>query len=290
MFVKRLLSSIVLVALLLLFILCYNRYALAAAVLFLSLCAYRELMRACALSGHLKNEKPLSEHPNLFGCFTDIELLGYCGIIAYYGVMVFTADRTFLLITVFGILILFMFLYVFTFPKYHAREIMMSFFNVIYAPLMLTFIYMTRELPHGVYAVWMIFISSWICDTCAYCVGKLCGKHKLTPVLSPKKTIEGSVGGILGSAIVGGLFAHFLIRPVYPDVKYAALFFALIAAVGAVISQVGDLAASGLKRNMEIKDFGKLIPGHGGVMDRFDSVVFTAPVVFFLTLLLTKQV
>ncbi len=287
MFVKRLLSSIVLVALLLLFILCYNRYALAAAVLFLSLCAYRELMRACALSGHLKNEKPLSEHPNLFGCFTDIELLGYCGIVAYYGVMVFTADRTFLLVTVFGILILFMFLYVFTFPKYHAREIMMSFFNVIYAPLMLTFIYMTRELPHGVYAVWMIFISSWICDTCAYCVGMLIGKHKMTPRLSPKKSVEGAIGGVVGSAVVGGLFAHFLMEPVTGDPN-TTWMFVVIASVGALISQVGDLSASAIKRNMEIKDYGRLIPGHGGVMDRFDSVVFTAPIVYFLTFLLMR--
>ncbi len=281
MFLKRLLSSIVLVILALLFLIT-GGLPLLLQLLLLSLVSYRELMAACHLAGGEKDgKKTLCSSP---------EILGYCGIAAYYAVMFLVPEKAYLLVTVFLVLSAFMALFVAAYPKYGIREIMMSVFCLFYAPLMMSFIYLTRELTMGIYAVWMIFISSWICDTCAYCVGKLCGKHKLTPVLSPKKTIEGSVGGILGSAIVGGLFAHFLIRPVYPDVKYAALFFALIAAVGAVISQVGDLAASGLKRNMEIKDFGKLIPGHGGVMDRFDSVVFTAPVVFFLTLLLTKQV
>ncbi len=158
---------------------------------------------------------------------------------------------------------------------------MSTFFNFIYGPIMLSFVYLTRNLEHGLYFVWLIFIGSWICDTCAYAVGISIGKHKLAPVLSPKKSIEGSIGGILGSMVVGFLYGHFLIQQLI-DIPYTGILFAIISGVAAIISQIGDLAASGIKRNQNIKDYGKLIPGHGGVMDRFDSVIFTAPLVYSL--------
>ena len=176
-----------------------------------------------------------------------------------------------------------MFLYVFTFPRYRAEQIMCSFFNVAYGPLMLSFIYLVRDLEYGAYMVFMIFISSWICDTCAYVVGMLIGKHKMAPKLSPKKSVEGAIGGVAGSVLVGALFGYFLMAPLTGN-GGTTWIFALIGGVGAVISQVGDLAASAIKRNHEIKDYGKLIPGHGGVMDRFDSVIFTAPIIYLLLL------
>ena len=113
----------------------------------------------------------------------------------------------------------------------------------------------------------------------------LFGKHKLAPVLSPKKSIEGALGGIFGSALVGALYAYFVVEPAISEQRVTWIFV-LISAVGAVISQVGDLAASAIKRNHDIKDYGKLIPGHGGVMDRFDSVIFTAPIIYFLAMIL----
>ena len=115
--------------------------------------------------------------------------------------------------------------------------------------------------------------------------GVLLGKHRLAPVLSPKKSVEGAIGGILGSMIVGALYAYLIVESVISDQKILWIFV-LISGVGAVVSQVGDLAASAIKRNHEIKDYGKLIPGHGGVMDRFDSVIFTAPMIYFLAYLL----
>ena len=207
------------------------------------------------------------------------------GIAAYYLLMVFGEDRIYLFLALITILVAFMFLYVFAFPGYRAEQIMCAFFCTAYAPVMLSFIYLVRSLPYGIYTVWMIFISSWICDTCAYVVGMLVGKHKLAPVLSPKKSIEGALGGIAGSALVGAAYAYFLVERVIEQ-QQITWIFVLISAVGAVISQVGDLAASAIKRNHEIKDYGKLIPGHGGVMDRFDSVIFTAPMIYFLALLL----
>ena len=133
----------------------------------------------------------------------------------------------------------------------------------------------------GLYIVWLILISSWGCDTCAYCVGILIGKHKMSPVLSPKKSVEGAVGGVLGAAALGALYG-WMVMDRLKEEQRLILFFALICGVGALISMVGDLAASAIKRNADIKDYGKLIPGHGGVMDRFDSVIFTAPVIYFM--------
>jgi phosphatidate cytidylyltransferase len=112
------------------------------------------------------------------------------------------------------------------------------------------------------------------------------GKHKLAPVLSPKKSIEGSIGGIVGSAIVGAIFGTYLDNTL--GLNNFTLILAIVGGVGSVISQVGDLAASAIKRNHDIKDYGKLIPGHGGIMDRFDSVIFTAPITYFMIILLMK--
>ena len=145
---------------------------------------------------------------------------------------------------------------------------------MIYVAVMLSFIYLTRNLPDGHFAVWLIFICSWGCDTCAYCVGMLIGRHKMAPVLSPKKSVEGAVGGVAGAALLGAVFGALTAGKVWE--------YALICAAGALISMVGDLAASAIKRNRDIKDYGKLIPGHGGILDRFDSVIFTAPIIYYL--------
>ena len=153
-------------------------------------------------------------------------------------------------------------------------------FGIVYVAVMLSFIYLTRELPGGKFHVWLIFLCSWGCDTCAYCVGMLIGKHKMAPVLSPKKSVEGAVGGVAGAALLGVIYAAATQGPM--------LEYAVICAIGALISMVGDLAASAIKRNQGIKDYGKLIPGHGGILDRFDSVIFTAPVIYFLSLVMIE--
>ena len=109
----------------------------------------------------------------------------------------------------------------------------------------------------------------------------------MSPKLSPKKSIEGAIGGIAGSALVGALYSYFIVDSVITE-QNVTWAFILISAIGAMISQIGDLAASAIKRNHEIKDYGKLIPGHGGVMDRFDSVIFTAPMIYLLVIILIR--
>ena len=102
----------------------------------------------------------------------------------------------------------------------------------------------------------------------------------MSPVLSPKKSVEGAVGGVVGAALLGAIYAAVVQGPM--------LEYAVICAIGALISMVGDLAASAIKRNHNIKDYGTLIPGHGGIMDRFDSVIFTAPVIYYLSMFMMR--
>ena len=111
----------------------------------------------------------------------------------------------------------------------------------------------------------------------------------MAPVLSPKKSIEGAVGGVAGAALIGFLYAWGLQKAGVTAVSDDAIWaFPLISGVGAVLSQLGDLAASGIKRDHNIKDYGRLIPGHGGIMDRFDSVIVTAPLIYYLCIILLE--
>lgn len=274
MFYKRALSAIVLVIIALAVILTGG--ALLAVVLFmLSLIAFLELTKAVGI--HQKDKK-----------INALEVSGVIGITLYYATMFFIKMDTAMCFALILAFMAIMFVYVFAFPKFKSNEVMATFFCVIYAPVLLSFIYLTRNLRFGIYVVWLIFISSWICDTCAYLVGVMLGKHKMAPKLSPKKSIEGGVGGIVGAAAVGALFGYYVQSYVLVG-QQLVLVFAIIGALGAVISQTGDLAASAIKRNHEIKDYGKLIPGHGGVMDRFDSVIFAAPMIYFLAYFLMDQ-
>ncbi len=161
---------------------------------------------------------------------------------------------------------------------------MAAFFGVFYLSVMLSFIYQTRILPGGVFTVWLIFICAWGCDTCAYCVGMLIGRHKMAPILSPKKSVEGGVGGIVGAALIGVVYGLLVNR--FGGAEVNVISYAVIGAAGGAVSQIGDLAASAIKRKHNIKDYGKLIPGHGGILDRFDSVIFTAPIIYCLAVLL----
>ena len=250
---------------------------LAAILLIVSCTAFRELCKATGVH----NGKGMDL----------LENVGYVGIIAYYFLIWqsgegkgFVSGEHLMMLCI-GMLMLIMAVYVLTFPKYRSEQIMAVYFSMIYAPVMLSFIYLTECMEHGFYLVWMIFISSWVCDTCAYFTGVTFGKHKMAPVLSPKKSIEGAIGGVVGSTAVGALYAVLIVQRVIPD-RNLIIIFAVICGIGTVISQIGDLAASAIKRNHEIKDYGTCIPGHGGIMDRFDSVIFTAPMIYFMARLL----
>ena len=204
-------------------------------------------------------------------------IAGYLACLGYYGLVWFEGQHYVTLLAIAALMVL-MSIYVFTFPKYGTEQITVAFFGIFYLGIMLSYLYQVRAMADGKYLVWLIFLSSWGCDTCAYCAGMLLGKHRLAPVLSPKKSVEGAVGGVVGAILLGIIYAA--------ATKGGMVEYAIICGVGALISMVGDLAASAIKRNQGIKDYGKLIPGHGGILDRFDSVIFTAPVIYFLAVAL----
>ena len=261
MFKTRLISGIILVAIALATIISGN-WILFFTTLCVSLIGMQELYKVM---------KVRDDH------FTVLEVAGYLGAILYYMAVRVDFEKFGMMAVILGMILL-LFVYVFAYPKYRAEQIMAAFFGQIYVAVMLSFIYLTRGLPDGKFLVWLIFLCSWGCDTCAYCVGMLIGKHKMAPVLSPKKSVEGAVGGVVGAALLGVIYAG------ATQGKMAE--YALICGVGALISMVGDLAASAIKRNQNIKDYGKLIPGHGGILDRFDSVIITAPVIYYLAKLI----
>ena len=180
-----------------------------------------------------------------------------------------------------GFLIVLMFVDVLSYPKYDAKQLMAAFFGMFYVGTMLSYVYQIRTLNNGLYLAFLVFLCSWGCDTCAYCVGVLIGKHKMAPKLSPKKSIEGAVGGVLGSALLTALYCFIFRNHMNIDGTEIAIL-AVIAAVAGLISMVGDLCASAIKRNYDIKDYGHLIPGHGGILDRFDSMIITAPIIYYL--------
>ena len=186
-----------------------------------------------------------------------------------------------------GTLVLLLIIYVLRYPHYTTEHIAMMFFVILYVGVLLSYVYQVRCLEDGKLLVWLIFASAWGSDTMAYVVGMLFGKHKLPSELSPKKTVEGCIGGIVGAALIG-----FAISFLYHDnnlfIISPHIVFALIGVFGSLISQLGDLTASAIKRNHAIKDYGDIIPGHGGILDRFDSIIFVAPVVYYFLVWLAR--
>lgn len=268
MFRTRLISGILLVAAALLTIMS-GGYVLLFTLISISVIGVHELYRAMKLM-----EKP----------FELLELTGYLSVVLYYGAVYLDFQRYGMAALICG-LILMLFVYVFTYPRYCASQVMTAFFGVVYVAVMLSFIYLIRETEvSGRYLVWLVFFCSWGCDTCAYCVGRLLGKHKMAPVLSPKKSVEGAVGGVVGATLLGAAYGALT----YTEAG-SVWGYGVICAAGALISMVGDLAASAIKRNQEIKDYGTLIPGHGGILDRFDSVIITAPIIYYLVDLLLAR-
>jgi phosphatidate cytidylyltransferase len=263
----RLVSSIVLVVLLGITITMGEKVLLATLTL-VAMVGYWEFTRATKVN-----------QSETFVNF--MQVVGLIGTLGYYYGL-FKGSQILSVAMIVFTLVGLMLVYVINFPKYHAKQLMAAFFGFLYPTVMLSFIYLTRNQELGFYIIWLIFLSSWISDTFAYLVGMLFGKHKLAPKLSPKKSIEGSIGGIVASAVLGGVYGYF-IGPVI-ELQNVALTFAIICGIGSVVSQIGDLVASGIKRNYDVKDYGNCIPGHGGIMDRFDSVIFVAPMIYFLSI------
>lgn len=141
--------------------------------------------------------------------------------------------------------------------------------------------YINREV--GVFWLALVFIVSWVSDSMAYVVGSLIGKHKLIPEISPKKTVEGAIGGVVG-AIIAFLLYGLILDLAIEEMEVRYFVLAIYAAILAVVSQLGDLIASLIKREHGVKDYSNLLPGHGGIMDRFDSILAVSTILLILCL------
>ena len=172
--------------------------------------------------------------------------------------------------------------------KTNAEESMLSFFGFFYVMFLLSHVFLIRYYTYGNVFIWLAFISAWGCDTGAYFTGVAIGKHKLIPTLSPKKTIEGAVGGVVTATLLALLYGWFIEKKFPLEQVNVFLLCGLTGVFGSILSQIGDLAASAMKRYTNIKDYGELIPGHGGILDRFDSVLLTAPVVYYIMMFLIR--
>ncbi len=174
------------------------------------------------------------------------------------------------LISVFVMFFMVMAYHVFT--KHEAIDVMITIFSIIYIVFPIALMVELSKRPDNY--MWLLFVLAISTDIFAYLVGKTFGKHKLLEAVSPKKTIEGAIGGVIGCVLSSFAFAYFFL----PKISYIDMF--LLAFIGSIASQVGDLTASKIKRYCGIKDFGDIIPGHGGALDRLDSILFTAMIVF----------
>lgn len=175
---------------------------------------------------------------------------------------------------------IFMIMMLFSKGRYNFTDTALYFAVPVVFALSFLHVSLARRLGNGNLDVLVILIGSWITDSCAYFSGYFFGKHKLAPEISPKKTVEGSIGGIIGVVLIIVAYAVIAGNIMNMSVNiYSAIAAGIIAGV---VSQFGDLCASIIKREHSVKDFGNIMPGHGGVMDRFDSLLFVAPALYYI--------
>lgn len=152
-------------------------------------------------------------------------------------------------------------------------------FGIVYIPLLTSHFILLRKLDSGIYWIILVLVIAIIGDTVALYVGKTLGKRKLLPLVSPGKTVEGTIGLIVGATVAASLYGYFLMPAI------SLIHFIILGFTGSIIGQLGDLCESAIKRNYGRKDASSLLPGHGGLMDRMDSLMFVAPFVYYYRIL-----
>ena len=181
----------------------------------------------------------------------------------------------------------YMLLHIKKYPSYTFSDTVKGLAGFVWIPYLMSFIYLSRVSKGGFALYVLLFISSWLGDTFAYSIGRRFGKHKMTPVLSPKKSWEGLIAEVAGVTVIGLIYG-IIAKDAFSAYRFPVIACVIAAFFGSLLSVAGDLTASAVKREHGIKDYGTLIPGHGGVMDRFDSILFAAPFVFIVFELMVK--
>lgn len=268
---KRLISTAIGIIILILVMITNNVYIFNIALMIIGMIGIHEFYNAFKTKG----AKP-------------IPLIGYIATLGllFVNKEIITSSEQLknILILALPILVLVLFCKsVFSNMKNNIEDIAITLFGVIYIPFFLMFLTLTRQLQHGELLVWYILLGAWVTDTFAYLIGVKFGKHKFSKV-SPKKSIEGSVAGIIATSIVFGIYTNIVVSP---NLELTWAEMAFVGIIISLISQIGDLSASSIKRYCGIKDFGSIMPGHGGILDRFDSIIMISPFVYiFLQILL----
>ncbi|MDD4601735.1 hypothetical protein SDC9_06235 [bioreactor metagenome] len=255
---KRILTAIVGIAIAI-FVIDYGQWLFAAAVIVLSLITWHEY---CNM---LKNQNRSCLYlPGMAGVLL-LQLSTWLGNSYEINMIVFL----FLLVVLLKVVL--------SFPKFTVEDAAFNVFGLVYVGLSFSYILAIRFLDFtvlsGMYFLWIALVGTWSSDTFAYLVGSKFGKTKLCPALSPGKTREGAIGGLLGCILSVFIFGQL--------VDIAIIHSVVLGIIIGIASPVGDLAESALKRFTCVKDSGKILPGHGGVLDRFDSVMFSVPVVYY---------
>lgn len=210
----------------------------------------------------------------------EIKPVAIIGYIATLGLLFINQEydkiKTILIMALPVILLLLFAKSVFSNMKTSFMDVLITLFGIIYIPFFLMFLTLTRQMDYGEYYVWLILGGAWVTDSFAYLIGSKIGKHKFSKI-SPNKSIEGAIAGIISCAIFYGIYTYYLNKAGL-NLNYVEMI--IVGTVISIISQIGDLAASEIKRFCGIKDFGKIMPGHGGILDRFDSIIMISPFVY----------
>ena len=167
--------------------------------------------------------------------------------------------------------------------KTNFKDVAYTIFGILYIITCISFVSLIRGMENGIILIWFAIIAAWGTDTFAYLIGKRFGKHKFSQV-SPKKSIEGCIAGILGALLLVIIFT-LAINNIY-QLNYSYINVSIVTVILSIIGQIGDFAASSIKRYVNVKDYSNLIPGHGGMLDRIDSLIFLAPFAYvFFTMI-----
>ena len=227
----------------------------------------------------------------LSGKYKHSHIVGYVFTIGYFAVIYFFGSGYPQLVVLMIFIIVMQACLVVFFKKLTLEECIRTVYGVLYIPFLLSFVVLVREQNMGQFYVWLVFTSAFGCDTSAYATGMTLGKHKLVNTPSPNKSVEGLIGGVAGAALAGCIYGLFIVQFSGAfDGRAFVLHAAVISGITAAFCSLGDMAASAIKRHTGIKDFGNIFPGHGGVMDRIDSIVIAGPVVYVAVTILNRVV
>jgi len=260
---KRVSSALIGFPLVALIFILGNKYIISIGLAIIAMLSMHEYLHAVA-----KKSNPI-KWVSYLSCIL-IALIGFLKP-EQYGNAILTAIPTILLVLFTQVIV--------TGMKTNFNDLVYTFIGIIYISFFIGSMAMVRGLENGRLLIWYVIFAGWATDVFAYAIGRRFGKHKFSEV-SPKKSIEGCIAGTIGAIAVTLIYTYFI--NTYAGVEYSYLYISIIALVLSLIGQIGDFSASAIKRYVEIKDYGSLIPGHGGMLDRIDSIMFIAPFAYML--------